>query len=287
MPNNRDDFTEKTKDLLAKRVAYRCSNPKCRKITCGASDSLYAYVNVGVAAHICAAAPGGKRYDANMTEDERKDISNGIWLCQTCSKLIDSNELRYTVKLLHEWKKDAERFTQMNLEGVLMQYIYGVDCREENLRDYSVFRYTIPMIYAEAIEYAEVLHQKIDSLVKNMEKIQQKIIDVRSTSDNLMEPIYQTQFATMMEMFELLDREAKDHFCAVRKMKEILMNEIGLMEGSSSRPAGMMFAMCDNDFYWENLVSQETVDVVNGILEVDHWIDIATYVVETIEHHHV
>lgn len=30
MQHDRDDFLPKTKDLLAKRVGYRCSNPSCR-----------------------------------------------------------------------------------------------------------------------------------------------------------------------------------------------------------------------------------------------------------------
>jgi hypothetical protein len=64
-------------------------------------------VNVGVGAHITAAAPGGKRYDATMTYTERSSGANGLWLCQSCSKIIDSDENRYTVALLHQWKKDA------------------------------------------------------------------------------------------------------------------------------------------------------------------------------------
>jgi len=31
----RDDFDLKTKEILAKRVGYRCSNPGCRKLTSG------------------------------------------------------------------------------------------------------------------------------------------------------------------------------------------------------------------------------------------------------------
>lgn len=31
----RDDFTEATKKLLAKRVGYICSNPFCRRVTVG------------------------------------------------------------------------------------------------------------------------------------------------------------------------------------------------------------------------------------------------------------
>ena len=119
MPNNRDDFTANTKDLLARRVGYRCSNPSCRKLTCGANDDVKSFTNIGVAAHICAAAPGGKRYDVNMTSDERKGFDNSIWLCQSCSKLIDSDELRYPVELLLKWKQLSEEISILELESSL------------------------------------------------------------------------------------------------------------------------------------------------------------------------
>jgi hypothetical protein len=65
-------------------------------------------VNVGEAAHITAAAPGGKRYDASLTPQDRRAPGNGIWLCELCAKLIDTDEARFTVDVLRKWKKDAE-----------------------------------------------------------------------------------------------------------------------------------------------------------------------------------
>jgi len=64
--------------------------------------------NIGVAAHICAAAEGGPRYDKNMTTEERRSIENCIWMCQTHAKLIDSDEKTYTVGKLKQWKAEAE-----------------------------------------------------------------------------------------------------------------------------------------------------------------------------------
>ena len=58
-------------------------------------------------ATIAAASPEGTRYHAKMTSAKRSSGANGIWLCQSCSKLIDSDKDRYTVGLLHQWKKDA------------------------------------------------------------------------------------------------------------------------------------------------------------------------------------
>jgi hypothetical protein len=103
----RDDFSTKTIRNLAARVGYHCSNPTCVRSTSGPALCEDRTINIGVGAHITAASPGFARYDAKMTSAERGGGANGIWLCQSCSKLIDSDESRYTVDLLHQWKKDA------------------------------------------------------------------------------------------------------------------------------------------------------------------------------------
>ena len=109
MGSGRDDFSKNTIRKAAGRVGYRCSYPGCPNATIGSSmESPDKTAVTGVAAHICAAAEGGPRYDKNMTVDERKSIKNCIWLCQTHSKLIDSDVKKYTVETLRQWKADAE-----------------------------------------------------------------------------------------------------------------------------------------------------------------------------------
>jgi hypothetical protein len=67
-------------------------------------------VNIGIAAHITAASEGGPRYDGTLTTEARKSAENGIWLCQICAKLIDSDIDRFTADVLRGWKqKTVER----------------------------------------------------------------------------------------------------------------------------------------------------------------------------------
>jgi hypothetical protein len=75
-----------------------------------------------MAAHICAAARGGPRYEENQTQEQRKSADNGIWMCRLHGAAVDAKDSKYTRELLHEWKaqaqKDAWRATHYN-EGPL------------------------------------------------------------------------------------------------------------------------------------------------------------------------
>lgn len=104
----RHDFTKATIQLLRDQVGNRCSNPGCRRPTIGSAENGQSIVNVGQAAHITAAAPGGPRYLSTLTADERSSADNGIWLCQNCGKLIDSDVAHHTIHLLRDWKRKAQ-----------------------------------------------------------------------------------------------------------------------------------------------------------------------------------
>jgi len=116
MALNRDNFTSKTIDILAKRVGFFCSNPGCKRPTVGPNVVRDKFTIVGVAAHITAASPGGPRYDENLSTEQRKSIDNGIWLCTDCSTIIDKDPLEYPVELLNDWKRSAENDMSMMLK---------------------------------------------------------------------------------------------------------------------------------------------------------------------------
>jgi hypothetical protein len=104
----RDNFTKGTIEKIAGRVNFLCSKPECGALTRGPHTQTDKVINLGEAAHITAAAPGGPRYDASLTKQQRKHPSNGIWLCRPHAKLVDADDSRFTVEDLREWRRLAE-----------------------------------------------------------------------------------------------------------------------------------------------------------------------------------
>lgn len=113
---NRDDFTPATKAVLAERVGYRCSNPDCGAPTLGPSlEENGGSARIGIAAHIHAASPKGPRSKGDQTPAERSGESNGLWLCENCGKLVDSDVGGHSAIELKQWKIEAERRTKAEL----------------------------------------------------------------------------------------------------------------------------------------------------------------------------
>src|SRR5437773_2267972 len=105
---SRDDFPKPVLRILAARAGHKCSNPDCRRETSGPDSTPGGTVNLGVGAHITAAAAGGPRYDGSLSREERASAPNGIWLCQTCGKKVDDDDVGFPKALLMEWKAAAE-----------------------------------------------------------------------------------------------------------------------------------------------------------------------------------
>lgn len=116
MANNRDEFSEATKVIIAKRAGYLCAFPNCGSLTISASDeSDEGISSSGMACHISAASSGknARRYDGNMTPEERSHANNGIWMCYKHGKLIDTDEERFTTETLIHWKKLSAEISRL------------------------------------------------------------------------------------------------------------------------------------------------------------------------------
>lgn len=134
------DFSPETKIALEKRAGSQCSFPGCGKLTSGPSaESETSISNTGMACHIYSAnsGPSARRIPPKeMTLDELKDISNGIWMCYSHGKLIDTDERSYTVKTLKGWRRVAEK--RARLLQALDASMVSMRLQEEKLADSSV-----------------------------------------------------------------------------------------------------------------------------------------------------
>ena len=104
----RDDFKDSIKRLIAERAGFVCAFPNCLAPTYGPAVDEGRSVNIGVAAHITAAAAGGPRYDPSLSAEERGSEENGIWLCSTHAALIDRDVDRFPTPVLRDWKSEIE-----------------------------------------------------------------------------------------------------------------------------------------------------------------------------------
>lgn len=101
------DFDDEVKQATAALVADRCSNPHCRALTSGPTNDRTKSLTVGVSVSISAMRAGEPRYDATLSDAERRAASNAIWLCYTCASRVNNDRTRFTPDLLRSWKTKA------------------------------------------------------------------------------------------------------------------------------------------------------------------------------------
>ncbi|MBI3232719.1 MAG: hypothetical protein HYZ42_01525 [Bacteroidetes bacterium] len=91
---------------LDKLSGNECADPTCiKKLIAEDGQSIISKI-----CHIEAASKNGPRWNGNMTDDERRDFSNLILLCDEHHTIIDNkdNELKFPVSLLKKWKTEHE-----------------------------------------------------------------------------------------------------------------------------------------------------------------------------------
>ena len=114
----RAEFSHQTRRVLAARAGHRCSAPDCNQTTTGPGAGPYDVDDIGTASHIFAATPGGPRGTGGLSEHQRRDIANGIWLCATHGRLVDGNDGGlYPAALLQGWRSLHEARTRLALKG--------------------------------------------------------------------------------------------------------------------------------------------------------------------------
>lgn len=107
----RIEFNETTKQLVAKRAAYRCSFPDCDAVTVGPGPAPTDVSIVGEAAHIFSASPKGPRGRGALSDGQLRAPQNCIWLCRKHSRVVDLRRgedyppsVLLSYKALHEFR---------------------------------------------------------------------------------------------------------------------------------------------------------------------------------------
>lgn len=144
------DFKKKTIDTLAKRAAFKCSNPDCRVLTVGPNSEDDKSTIIGEAAHIFGARPNSKRFIPEMSDTARAEITNGIWLCRNCHKLIDTDNQKYSSEILFKWREIHEQYTQSELGSATDKIHY-----EKQVSKLSIFHNYPPIIRRIVIDKPE------------------------------------------------------------------------------------------------------------------------------------
>lgn len=112
-----------TPSVIKKLFAYsgnQCAMPDCIEMLVDPSGTL-----LGKIAHICAAEPGGARYDPKMTDEERRGIDNLFIICSKHHDLIDdkSNIKTYPADLLRKHKRTHENRFKKAERQLIKQFV--------------------------------------------------------------------------------------------------------------------------------------------------------------------
>jgi hypothetical protein len=97
-------ITLKTHKMLWTRSANRCALPSCRRVLVENETETDDASIVGDEVHIVARENEGPRGISDLTPEQRDKYDNLILMCKVHHQLIDDQEKRYTVEILHQMK---------------------------------------------------------------------------------------------------------------------------------------------------------------------------------------
>jgi len=119
VPRGPAEPTESTKRYVATRAGNRCAFPGCpHQLTMGATERSPGRF-VGVCAHIRGEVPGAARYDATMSDSERREARNLVYLCGHHHSVVDSMPGEYPAEWLEQVKGDHEERVARALAGAV------------------------------------------------------------------------------------------------------------------------------------------------------------------------
>ena len=186
MPGSRRISNEVMR-LLYAHSGNRCAYPDCTNPIFEDDGQL-----TGECCHIKAFSPGGPRYDASQTDEERNGVDNLMLMCSRHHAIVDKNVDRYTVEVLQEYKQMHEekysaetlRLTEEQLRYLQMcsdnfwRRIERIDQEEEDLADLKM-----------KVEASESIEDLLEDVKNEIYAINDIIDDIISADYKLIDNI--------------------------------------------------------------------------------------------------
>jgi hypothetical protein len=106
----------KTHKMLWGRSGNICAFPDCKKeLVTDISETDDPSI-VGEEAHIIAKEPDGPRGASPLTIDQRDRYENLILMCSEHHKIIDDHPRKFTIEILHQYKRNHEEWIKKSLK---------------------------------------------------------------------------------------------------------------------------------------------------------------------------
>lgn len=140
-------ISSKTHKILWGKSGNKCSFPDCKIDLVMQKSETDDHSIVGEEAHIVGRSKNGPRGISKLEIEERDKYKNLILLCRVHHKLIDDQEQKYTVEILHQYKNKHEDWVRKNLSlknisknnnDNYLEYIDRLDNKSETIRNAAI-----------------------------------------------------------------------------------------------------------------------------------------------------
>ena len=209
---NRDDFSTRTKEKVRNNVLFFCQFPGCCQNTWFIKSEV---------SHICAAAPGGPRYDERQTMEERTSENNAILLCATHAALVDSYKDIYTVDMLRKMKTTA--ISERELSGFKEYVVQGSKLKKDFdivKREVLASQKGIQRLKGENV----ILLDKLNQSQVNMDKSDEELLATAQKLNTISSELKATQSELHTVKDEL--RTVKDELYTVKDELHTVRDEL-------------------------------------------------------------
>jgi tetratricopeptide (TPR) repeat protein len=153
-PSKRFAPTSETIKKLLMRSGNECAFPGCTEVLFNDLDKL-----IAECCHIEAALPGGERFNPNQTDNDRRSITNLLFLCHN-HHIVTNDVSKYTVAILKKIKRDHESQFREKPITIRSNYIQQV------IKSFEEIRFNV---------------KQTSDTVKRIEKKQNEIINLISS----------------------------------------------------------------------------------------------------------